>query len=106
MYDLISEIKNEFVNLFSENDLLQKFHNDCLAILDSYKIKYKIKNNEVIILIKESADSDLPLVKNFITKGKLSAYKKKKLKDLSFSLPPKLGNLNLEDIRNATYIVT
>jgi len=124
MLNLVETLQEEFINLFDKENLLEKFNNDLLSILDKYNVKYEIKNNNVVLLINKSLDSDLTVVKIFNITSEdikkeiklnknftreqltLNAYQKKKLKDLSFLLPPKLGKLKLQEIRNSSYIIT
>jgi len=123
MLSLVEILKDEFIEIFEKENLLEKFHQDLLLILDKHKVKYKVEKNKVILLIKDSLDSDLPLIqkysrtheeiKSILNKNKnltrdqliLTPYQKKKFKDLYFTLPPKKGNLNLKEIRNANYII-
>ena len=124
MLYLVEALQEEFINLFEKENLLEKFHNNLISILDKYNIKYEIKNNSVIVYINKSLDSDLTIAKKFnitsenikkelklnknLTRDQLtlSAYQKKKIKDLSFLLPPKLGNLKLQEVKNSSYIIT
>ena len=124
MFDVVNSVKNEFINIFENENIIEKFHNDLLTVLDNHNLKYKIEKNKIKILVKESLDCDLPVVKKYnlskdeikkqLTENKsltrdqlvLSPYKKKKMKDLSFILPPKLGNLNIKDIKESSYLIT
>lgn len=124
MLYLVETLQEEFINLFEKENLLEKFHNDLISILDKYNINYEIKNNNVVVHVNKSLDSDLAIIKKFnitsenikkelklnknLTRDQLtlSAYQKKKIKDLSFLLPPKLGNLKLQEIKKSSYIIT
>jgi DNA-directed RNA polymerase len=124
MLNLVETLQDEFINLFEKENLLEKFHNDLLTVLDNHKVKYKIEKNSVSLQIKKSLDSDLPVVQKFnilikdikqkLEKDKsltrdqlvLNSYQKSKLKDLKFLQPPKPGKLNLKEVKNSSYIIT
>lgn len=124
MLNLVETVQDEFINLFEKEKFLEKFHNDLLSILDSHNVVYKKEKNKIIFSLKESLESDLPVVKKFnitteevkqilkenknLTKEQLilSSYLKKILKELSFLTPPKSGSLNLKEVKKSSYIIT
>lgn len=124
MLNLVETVQDEFINIFEKENIIEKFNNNLLAILDPHKNFYTIEENKISLDIKKSLDSDLPVVKKFnitlkeikqkLEKDKsltrdvlvLNSYQKNKLKNLSFLLPPKPGNLNLKDVKNSSYIIT
>ena len=107
-----------------KGSLIEKFHYDLLAILDKNNVKYKMEKNKIKVYIKNSLNSDLPLVKNYnitleevkqrlkedktLTKEQLvlTPYQKKKIKELIFFEPPHPGKLNLQEVKNSSYIIT
>lgn len=44
MLQLVETLKDEFIELFDKKNLIEKFHNDLLFILDKHKINYNKKN--------------------------------------------------------------
>jgi len=77
MLNLVETVQKEFINLFEKENLIEKFHNNLISILDDHKIKYYTVKNKIIIYLKDSLESDLPIIKKFnITPEEI----KKKLK--------------------------
>jgi len=99
MIDLENLVKLEFINLYSKNEFLENFNNDLINVLDKNKIYYEINKseNKVFIYLDKSNDYKHPV---------LSSIKIKKLEPISFWLPPKVGKLNLEHIKNSNYLIT
>lgn len=64
MIDLETLVKQEFINLYSKSDFLEKFNNDLLSVLENYKIYHEVKldENKVIIIIEKSLSSNLLLL--------------------------------------------
>jgi len=97
MIDLENLVKYEFINLYSKDNFLEKFHSDLMDILEKNKINYEVNRNEHKVYIFLN-NYDLTLNSN--------KSRKKKLEPLWFWLPPQDGDLNLEQIKDSNYLIT
>lgn len=97
MIELEILVKLEFINLYSKTNFLEKFHSDLLEILEKNKICYEVNKHEHKVYIYLN-NSDITLNSN--------KSKKKKLEPLTFWLPPKDGDLILEQIKDSNYLIT
>jgi len=60
MIDLENLVKLEFINLYSKNNFLEKFHSDLMVILEKNKITYEVNKTEHKVYIYLN-NSDLNL---------------------------------------------
>lgn len=99
MIDLENLVKLEFINLYSKNDFLEKFNDDLLNLLYKNNIYYEINRIEhkVYVYLDKSINYNNPMI---------TSNKFKKLEPLSFWLPPKVGKLDLEQIKESNYLIT
>ena len=99
MISLENLVKLEFINLYSKKEFLENFNNDLINILDKNKIYYEINKLEHKVYIYLDRSNDY---KNTT----ISLNKNKKLEPIVFWLPPKVGNLNLDRIKDSNYLIT